>query len=765
MTTDQKGRLIISQEKGGMLRVTLAKGEQQIRVEKMDVGMYFPMGMLYAFDSLYVNAKGPEGTGMYRMRDLDGDDKFEKIELLTKWKGVMTDHGPHEILLGPDKKSLYVLNGNFVKVPDGLAASSPHKNYGEDLLLPRQWDATGWAVGKMAPGACVYRTDPEGKKWELFCGGMRNPYGFDFNAEGELFAFDSDMERHVGTPWNRPTRITHCVSGGEYGWRGGTGKGPTYYPDNLPAAVDIGLSSPTGIRFGTKSNFPLKYKRALFALDWQYGRILAVHMEQKGATYTGSFEEFIVGKPLNVTDLAFDDNGDMLFITGGRGTESKLYRVSYTGSEDAGKNASLQEESFIAYHRIRREMESYHGRKDPKAIAAAWGYLNCGDRWIRYAARIAIESQEIEEWRERAFDAVDTRRSLTALLAVARLGDQSLLPRLMKRLNRFSWEELSASQKLDLLRVYSIGLTRMGRPDKEVSAKVLTRIDALYPASSFDLNRELSELLVFLKSPSVVVKTMGLFAKTKVQEEEMFYAFVLRHEKTGWTPDLRKQYFRWFARAVKFRGGISVPGFVRNIRAEALATLTLEEKKELAAILQMGYLATAPSIEKLKFVKKWKVEDLIKEVKSGRGARASKGRRVFEKVQCLACHQFAGEGGTQGPDITSTASRYNTRDLLETILLPSKVISDQYRDTIFITKKGKTIVGKILNDEGGVLSVQTDPLSFKLTKISKENIAKQTFSTVSSMPEGLLDVLTKEEIVDLLKYIQSGGKGKFRTYR
>ena len=114
----------------------------------MDAPMSFAMGLLCAFHSLYVNADGPNGTGMYRLRDHDGDDQYEDVELLMKLKGSMHDHGPHEILTGPDEK-LYVLNGNFVGVPDDVSSRSAHRNYQEDLLLPRQWDATGWAVGVM----------------------------------------------------------------------------------------------------------------------------------------------------------------------------------------------------------------------------------------------------------------------------------------------------------------------------------------------------------------------------------------------------------------------------------------------------------------------------------------------------------------------------------------------------------------------------------------------------------------------------------------
>src|SRR5439155_2293261 len=98
--------------------------------------------------------------------------------------------------------------------------------------------------------------------------------------------------------------------------------------------------SPTGVKFGTNSKFPQRYKNALYAMDWSYGRILAVHLTPKGATYGGTFENFVAPQssqkpgpktPLNVTDLEFGQDGAMYFTTGGRGTQSGLYRVSFTG--------------------------------------------------------------------------------------------------------------------------------------------------------------------------------------------------------------------------------------------------------------------------------------------------------------------------------------------------------------------------------------------------------------------------------------------------
>ncbi len=292
MTTDSKGRLIISPqaENQPLLRVTLDRSGHVKEIERIRVPLHTAMGLLYAHDSLYVNGQGPNGNGLYRLIDSNHNDQFETNEahFLKRLAGE-GEHGYHALALGPDKM-IYVMNGNHTKVPAEIAPTSPHKNYQEDFLLARQWDANGHAVGILAPGGYVVRTDPEGKKWELVLAGFRNSYDFDFSSDGEMFTFDSDMEWDWGLPWYRPTRINHCVSGGDYGWRSGSAVWPEYYPDSLPAAVNIGIGSPTGVRFGTKSNFPERYQRALYAFDWSYGRIFAVHLKPQGASYSADFE-------------------------------------------------------------------------------------------------------------------------------------------------------------------------------------------------------------------------------------------------------------------------------------------------------------------------------------------------------------------------------------------------------------------------------------------------------------------------------------------
>ena len=63
---------------------------------------------------------------------------------------------------------------------------------------------------------------------------------------------------------------------------------------------------------------------------------------------------------------------------------------------------------------------------------------------------------------------------------------------------------------------------------------------------------------------------------------------------------------------------------------------------------------------------------------------------MFAAANCYACHHFAGDGGAVGPDLTGLAGRFSPRDILESVLEPSKVISDQYAASVITTTTGKT---------------------------------------------------------------------------
>src|SRR5438105_5851795 len=306
LCTDPKGRLIACDQYGPLYRITpppVGKAEQT-KVEKLDLPLGGAHGLLWAFDSLYVMVN--EGVklggvqprrGLHRVHSPDGGDTFEKPEFLHDVPGA-GEHGSHAILLAPDGKSLYVVCGNQTKLVSPLAASRVPRLWGEDHLLPRMPDGNGFMAGVLGPGGCIYHVDPDGKNWELVSTGYRNPFDAAFNRHGDLFTYDADMESDLNTPWYRPARVCLAASGSEFGWRNGAGKWPAYYPDSLPAILDIGPGSPTGVVFGYGTKFPPKYQDALFICDWSYGKLYAVHLRAEGSAYKAEPEEFVTGTPL-----------------------------------------------------------------------------------------------------------------------------------------------------------------------------------------------------------------------------------------------------------------------------------------------------------------------------------------------------------------------------------------------------------------------------------------------------------------------------------
>jgi putative heme-binding domain-containing protein len=761
MTPDPKGRLIVSGQAGPLFRVTPGKDAASTKVEKIDVPIGQAQGLLWAFDSLYVDVNGPgiggHGAGFYRLRSPDGEH-FSQPELLIPLN-TGGEHGPHAIRLGPDHK-LYVLCGNFTNPPKKRSPTSPVKDYDEDQLTPRAPDGNGFATGRMAPGGFVLRCDKEGKNVELFCAGFRNPYDMDFNPDGELFTWDADMEWDIGMPWYRPTRVCTVYSGGEYGWRYGTGKWPEYFEDSLPPVVNTGLGSPTGVTFGTGAKFPARFQQAMFGCDWAYGKIDVFDVVPDGAGYKATFEPFVSGKAFDPTDIVINTDGAMYFTIGGRGTQSGLYRVTYVGHDSTEPVKPVIDSKAAEARQLRHKLESFHGHQDPAAIEAAWESLNSSDRYLRFAARVAIEWQPASQWQDRALNEKRPTALIESMIALARIGDKSLQPRVLEALDQLQPSSLTREQLLMALRAYGLCFIRMGRPDEATIHSLQAKFDALYPSTDPIVNRELCRMLTYLAAPSVVAKSMAVLASAPTQEDQIHYAFILRTMRAGWTPELRKQYFTFLNLAEdRYHGGASFKNFLRHAREDAEQTLNPQEKQELASILE--HHAVSPAMEVAtprQFVRNWQMADLLPDLAQvNHGRNFAKGKAAFESVQCLACHKFRDEGGSIGPDLTGVGNRFTAEYILESILLPSKVVSDQYANTQIITKDRNVIEGHVVKDDGDKLIVRPSPLSEATVTVEKKDIARTQLSKVSPMPEGLVDVLNKDEILDLIAYLRAAG--------
>jgi len=790
LCSDDKGRIYASDQYGGLYRFTpppIGQALDPAKLEKVPANIRAVNGMVFAFGALYVGVNDYESkipSGLYRITDSNNDDQLDKVELL-RALDAKGDHGVHAVMPTPDGKALYLVCGNSTK-PTEMARTSPVAPvWGEDHLLPRMPDGRGFMRTVMAPGGIIYRVSPDGKQFEAVASGFRNIFDAAVNREGDLFTYDADMEYDFNTSWYRPTRINHVVSGGEFGWRNGAGKRPEFYPDNLPATLNIGPGSPTGTTFGYGAKFPAKYQNALFVLDWSWGKLYAVHLEPDGATYKATKEDFLSGSPLPLTDaIIHPRDGAMYFAIGGRKVQSGLYRVTYTGSQ-----STAPAEAKVAIspaHELRRTLEAFHGRQDPQAIAQAWPHLGSKDRFIRWAARTAIEHQPISEWSEKALTGTDPAIQVEALMGLARAGgvcpshrtpqskpvDTALREKLLTALLKLDLAALPREQQLIALRAIQITLNRFDRPEEAMIQKLIARHDALFPAATPEQNWLLCETLVYLQSPSAAAKGMALIAQAPGQEEQIEYARSLRMLKAGWTPATRSAYLEWFLKAANFRGGASFSKFIEFIRNDALATFTDAEKTELAALIaktpvRQSAIETAGAMFKGRTPTAWTLEELSAATKTGlKGRSFENGRKLFGAAACFTCHRFGNEGGMTGPDLTAAGGRYSAHDLLDQIVNPSKEINEQFAPIVVTMKNGDRMEGVVVNLNGDSVTLNTD-LSDpnQRENVDRKEVQSIEQSKVSSMPPQLLNMLTKEEILDLVAYILSSGDKSHASFK
>lgn len=829
MTFDDKGRMITSDQYGNLYRTTIPPigydtNTTKVTVEKLPldlpndtfsarIKMGYAHGLLYAFHSLYVmvNDEGDADSvtrksGLYRLQDTNGDDVYDKLTLLKTLNG-RGEHGPHSPVLSPDKKSIYVIAGNFTEVPQMNSYRLPD-TWKNDNLLPLLLDPNGFGNFLKPPGGWIAKVSPDGSDWTLISAGFRNPFDMAFNEDGDLFTFDSDMEWDLGLPWYRPIRICNVTSGADFGYRENNGKYSPAYPDNLPAILNIGQGSPTNVMSGYPARFPEKYRKGIFAFDWSYGIIYYINLIPYGSSYKAQAEEFISGSPLPLTDGAIGPDGAMYFLTGGRRIESDLYRVYYGDNKlENGPLKSDESPEIVKARNIRRQLEQFHGAPDPAAINVAWPYLKDTDRFIRYAARIAVEHQPVKQWQDKALNEKDPITLIHATLALARNGDKSLESKMLDNLMGVDYAQLSPSQQIDLLRTFEVTLSRMGQPAASQKAKLISYLDSKYPASGNELNREFSKVLVYVNDPKAVSKTLDLMDKAvdndtiqntatqssdlilrntqygmavadmlakKPPAQKIYLATVLSDATSGWTPELRERYFKYFYTFLECNGGNSYLGYIDEARKNALSHVPKSELEHYNTISGDSLLSGNGRRRHLANTgrpkgpgRDWELDEALKAVQSDSGKLDfADGKMLFSAVLCSSCHMMRGTGGSIGPDLTQLGNRFAPKDILEAIIDPSKEISDQYAATHFVLKNGSTVLGRLIRQDKNTYYVSQNPFApEQLREIPKSDVASTTLSKTSIMLKGLINRLNPSELRDLMAYLRSGGDENNAIYK
>jgi putative heme-binding domain-containing protein len=322
---------------------------------------------------------------------------------------------------------------------------------------------------------------------------------------------------------------------------------------------------------------------------------------------------------------------------------------------------------------------------------------------------------------------------------------------------------------------------------------------------SRELNRALSSLLVAVRAPEIVSKLIGLLAtqtssetnispnladleriakrnagygravtgvlKNRTDLLQIHYAYILRtvNEKDLWSLTNRKAFFTWLNQAQTWTGGNSYRKFLANIETESLKGFTENEKLALETLgIRKPYVA--PPLPKPEGPgQKWTLDSVLASVKTGMKKNSrnfAHGKKTFAAARCIVCHRFDGDGGATGPDLTQAAGRFKMKDLVEAMIHPSKVVSDQYQAHVVQTVQGKVYTGRLVSETDDEITVVTDPEdATKFAVIKRSDIEEMFPATQSLMPAGLLDQLNEEEVLDLLAYTLSRGKGRGPNFK
>ena len=129
---------------------------------------------------------------------------------------------------------------------------------------------------------------------------------------------------------------------------------------------------------------------------------------------------------------------------------------------------------------------------------------------------------------------------------------------------------------------------------------------------------------------------------------------------------------------------------------------------------------------------------------------------VFVTAGCVKCHGFRGEGVKSAPELGEISKKYQDAELLRQIVEPSAAILEGYENRVFELTNGDSVVGRVVGEspDGRRIAANLQEPD-KTELVRREDVKAQRPSKLSPMPTGLLVTFTREEILDLLAFLQS----------
>jgi putative heme-binding domain-containing protein len=408
-----------------------------------------------------------------------------------------------------------------------------------------------------------------------------------------------------------------------------------------------------------------------------------------------------------------------------------------------------------------------------------YALLNDPDRFVRYAGRLALERTPRDAWKAKVLAETNPLGALDGMLALIRTnapGGGGLEPLFEKEVTLFH-KGLDPENELRLLRVFHLTCLELEQGCRpELRRQVYDIVAPRFPAKDERLSREYARTMAYGDVPEAIDKIMAAMPAGDENEPlQIHYVYCLRAIHKGWSGEQKKTLLAWFSKAKQWRGGASFPGYINRLFDSSLEFFDDNEKQlayktipEFAPLEESemdrrsrgrGNFTPPAAVARQKGVAGVSEQEIFEYMMYDPmtlKADASKGRDVFEK-ECAKCHRFGGLGKDFGPDLTTVANRFARKDIVEAVLWPSKVISDQYQGYIVETKGGDVFLGMIQSEDAQKIVMLTADQDRPVV-IAKSDVKSKRVSDVSTMPTQLLDGYSMGDIANLLAFVQKAPK-------
>lgn len=422
--------------------------------------------------------------------------------------------------------------------------------------------------------------------------------------------------------------------------------------------------------------------------------------------------------------------------------------------------------------------------------------LESDDDALRFAGRILLRTINPNRWREDALRLTEYPVATEALLAyVQTVGDHQEMYNYGRILNR-QLELLKANpsdeQLLDLVRLMQYSMTKdMGArnlPVVESSSRVTggvifvpgagwfhsdqtepdgtmgsasVRIENLYteignglmerfPSDDWRLNREITRVFAYLQTDGALDRILEELTHEQDRKQQIHYIDMAVRFEDGWTDTLIDQVTGWFVRAAQNGSG----GWaIASMRSDFLNHIPDHHAEIASASIEQAQSSEGVSIAAGRELSEEEVDNLIFNPQALHG-NPSNGVMAYFKAACASCHTMGPVGIQYGPDLTNIGQRFTREDLVRKLVNPSENIADQYLAMNIRKGDGTVVTGTILDENSQRVILQL-PGGGEMT-IPASDITSMEESDVSTMPDGLLGLLSNQEMRDLILFLVEG---------